>query len=72
MCSAFCGHVLCGKKDSVRKISFKFEVIGKRPRGRLRQRWSDPLHMESKVAGVHSDLALGRERWRHDTSTTVL
>ncbi|VDO85384.1 unnamed protein product [Heligmosomoides polygyrus] len=52
------GHVLRGKEDSVRKIGLNFEVIGKQPRGRPKQRWADTLHMDLKVAGVHSDLAL--------------
>ncbi|VDO60569.1 unnamed protein product [Heligmosomoides polygyrus] len=38
------GHVLRGKEDSVRKIGLKFEVVGKRPRGRPKQHWSDTLH----------------------------
>ncbi|VDP04070.1 unnamed protein product [Heligmosomoides polygyrus] len=54
-------HVLRGKEDSVRKIGLNFEVIGKR-----KQRWSDTLHMVLKVAGVHPDLALNRERCRRD------
>ncbi|VDO21265.1 unnamed protein product [Heligmosomoides polygyrus] len=61
------GHVLRGKEDSVRKIGFKLEVVGKRPRERPKQRWSDTLHMDLKVAGVHPDLTVDRERWRHDT-----
>ncbi|VDP08233.1 unnamed protein product [Heligmosomoides polygyrus] len=61
------GHVLRGKEDSVRKIGLNFEVIGKRSRGRPKQRWADTLHMDLKVAGVHPDLALDGERWRHDT-----
>ncbi|VDO70679.1 unnamed protein product [Heligmosomoides polygyrus] len=61
------GHVLRGKEDSVRKIGLNFEVIGKRPRGRPKQRWADTLHTDMKVAGVHLELALDRERWRHDT-----
>ncbi|VDO72626.1 unnamed protein product [Heligmosomoides polygyrus] len=56
------GHVLRGKEDSVRKIGLMFEVVGKRPRGRPKQRWSDTLHMDLKVAGVHPDLALDREK----------
>ncbi|VDP22515.1 unnamed protein product [Heligmosomoides polygyrus] len=60
-------HVLRGKEDSVRKIGLNFEVIGKQPRGRPKQRWSKKLHMDLKVAGIHPDLALDRERWRHDT-----
>ncbi|VDO74488.1 unnamed protein product [Heligmosomoides polygyrus] len=60
------GHVLRGEENSVRKIGLNFEVIGKRPRGRPKQCWSDTLHMDLKVAGVHPDLALDRERWRHN------
>ncbi|VDO72476.1 unnamed protein product [Heligmosomoides polygyrus] len=61
------GHVLRRKEDSVRKIGPKFEVVGRRPRGRPKQRWADTLHTDLKAAGVHPDLALDRERWRHDT-----
>ncbi|VDP11665.1 unnamed protein product [Heligmosomoides polygyrus] len=61
------GHVLRGKEDSVRKLGLELEVVGKRPRGRPKQRCSDTLRMDLKVAGVHPDLALDRERWRHDT-----
>ncbi|VDP29721.1 unnamed protein product [Heligmosomoides polygyrus] len=60
-------HVLRGKEDSVRKIGLNFKVIGKRLRWRPKQRWSDTLRMDLKVAGVHPDLALDRERWSHDT-----
>ncbi|VDO99913.1 unnamed protein product [Heligmosomoides polygyrus] len=56
------GHVLRGKEDSVRKIGLKFEVVGKRRRGHPKRRWSDTLHMDLKVAGVHPDLALDRKR----------
>ncbi|VDP34871.1 unnamed protein product [Heligmosomoides polygyrus] len=55
------GNVLRGKEDSVRKMGLNLEVIGKRPRGRPKQRWSDTLNMDLKVAGVHPDLALDRE-----------
>ncbi|VDO35114.1 unnamed protein product [Heligmosomoides polygyrus] len=61
------GHVLRGKEDSVRKIGLNFEVIGKRPRGRPKQRWADTLHADLKITGVYPDLALDRERWRHNT-----
>ncbi|VDO66374.1 unnamed protein product [Heligmosomoides polygyrus] len=60
-------HVLCEKEDSVHKIGINFEVIGKRPRGRPKQRCADKLHMDLKAAGVHPDLALGREMWRRNT-----
>ncbi|VDO90331.1 unnamed protein product [Heligmosomoides polygyrus] len=59
------GHILRGKEDSVFKIGLNFEVIGKRPRGRPKQRWSATLHKELKVAGVHPDLALDQQIWRH-------
>ncbi|VDO25034.1 unnamed protein product [Heligmosomoides polygyrus] len=61
------GDVLRGKEDSVRKIGLELEVSGKRPRGRPKQRWSDALHTDLKIAGVHPDQAQDRERWRHDT-----
>ncbi|VDO89945.1 unnamed protein product [Heligmosomoides polygyrus] len=48
------GHVLRGKEDRVRKIGLNFEVIGKRPRGRSKQRWSDTLQMDMKVTGVQA------------------
>ncbi|VDO82786.1 unnamed protein product [Heligmosomoides polygyrus] len=60
------GHVLRGKEDSVVKIGLNFGMVGKRPRGRPKQRCPDTLHMDLKLAGVHPDLALDRERWRHD------
>ncbi|VDP06679.1 unnamed protein product [Heligmosomoides polygyrus] len=61
------GHVLRGKEDSVRKIGLELEVSGKRPRGRPKQRWSDTLHTDMKVAGVHPDQAQDRKRWRRNT-----
>ncbi|VDO93660.1 unnamed protein product [Heligmosomoides polygyrus] len=64
------GHVLRGKEDSVCKIGLVLEASRKRLKGRPKQRWSDTLHMKLEVAGVHSDLALDRERWRHDTRIT--
>ncbi|VDP56203.1 unnamed protein product [Heligmosomoides polygyrus] len=61
------GHVLRGREDSVGKRGLNFEVMGNRPRGRPKQRWSDTLHMDMNVTGIHLNLALDRERWRHDT-----
>nr|CDJ88969.1 endonuclease-reverse transcriptase [Haemonchus contortus] len=40
----WCGHTLRAKNDSVRKIRLNFDVSGKRPRGRPKQRWFDALH----------------------------
>uniref|UniRef100_A0A183GTT2 Integrase_H2C2 domain-containing protein n=1 Tax=Heligmosomoides polygyrus TaxID=6339 RepID=A0A183GTT2_HELPZ len=50
-------------------IDRELEVSRKRYRGRPKQRWSDTLHTDLKVAGVHPDLALDSERWRHGTRT---
>ncbi|VDO19186.1 unnamed protein product [Heligmosomoides polygyrus] len=61
------GHVLRGEEYSVRKIGLKFEVVGKRPRGCPKQRWLDTLHTDLKITGIHPDLELDRERWRHNT-----
>ncbi|VDP14158.1 unnamed protein product [Heligmosomoides polygyrus] len=35
------GHVLRASDDTVRKIGLNLEVLGKRPRGRPKQRWLD-------------------------------
>ncbi|VDP07654.1 unnamed protein product [Heligmosomoides polygyrus] len=43
------GHVLRGREDSVRKIALNFEVIGKRPRGRPKQRWADTATFVRKI-----------------------
>ncbi|VDP15302.1 unnamed protein product [Heligmosomoides polygyrus] len=61
-------HVLRGKDDRVRKIGLNFEVIGKRPRGRPKQRWLDTLHADLKITGVYPDLALDRESAKETTS----
>ncbi|VDP53500.1 unnamed protein product [Heligmosomoides polygyrus] len=61
------GHILGGKEDSVRKIGLELDVSGRRPRGRPKQCWSDTLHTDMKVTGVHPDQAHDRENWRHDT-----
>ncbi|VDP26800.1 unnamed protein product [Heligmosomoides polygyrus] len=61
------GHVLRGKGGSVRKIALESEMSCRRSKGRPEQRWSDTLHKDFKVAGVHPDLARDRERWRHGT-----
>ncbi|VDO98221.1 unnamed protein product [Heligmosomoides polygyrus] len=63
------GHVLRGKQDSARKIDLNFEVKEKQPRRRPKQHWADALYKDLEVAGVHPDLAMDRERWRHDTRT---
>ncbi|VDO93777.1 unnamed protein product [Heligmosomoides polygyrus] len=52
------GHVLRGKEDSVRKIGLNFEVTGKRPRGRPKQRWA-----EVGVAPIADKMREARLRW---------
>ncbi|VDO84911.1 unnamed protein product [Heligmosomoides polygyrus] len=46
------------RKDSIRTIGLEMEVPGKRLRGRPKQRWSDTLHMDMKVIGVHYTFVL--------------
>ncbi|VDO96414.1 unnamed protein product [Heligmosomoides polygyrus] len=46
------GHVLRASGDSVRKTGLNFEVPGKRPRRRAKQRWLDSLHQDLKVAAL--------------------
>ncbi|VDO89845.1 unnamed protein product [Heligmosomoides polygyrus] len=47
------GHVLRANDDTVRKIGLNLEVPGNRPRGRMKQRWLDTLHLDD------------RKNWRH-------
>ncbi|VDO93965.1 unnamed protein product [Heligmosomoides polygyrus] len=61
------GHVLRASGDTVRKIGLNIDVPGKRPKGRLKQRWLDTLHVDLKVAGIHPDQAFDRVKWRHYT-----
>ncbi|VDO60671.1 unnamed protein product [Heligmosomoides polygyrus] len=61
------GNVLHANDDTVCKIGLNLEVPGKRPKGRPKQRWLDTLHLDLKIAGVHSDQAFDREKWRHHT-----
>ncbi|VDO74180.1 unnamed protein product [Heligmosomoides polygyrus] len=61
------GHVLRANDDSVCKIGLNLEVPGKRPGGRPKQYCLDTLHLDLKIAGVHPDQALDREKWLHHT-----
>ncbi|VDP26075.1 unnamed protein product [Heligmosomoides polygyrus] len=58
------GHVLRASDDNVRKSGLNFEVPGKRPRGRPKQRWLDSLHQDLKIARLHPDQAFDREKRR--------
>ncbi|VDO84305.1 unnamed protein product [Heligmosomoides polygyrus] len=55
------GHVLRGKEDSVRKIGLNFEVTGKRPRGRPKQRWAGRCRADSGQ-DARSSLTMVRPR----------
>ena len=59
------GHVLRAKADTVCKTGLQLEVLGKRPRGRPRQRWLDTLHADLKIVGAHPDQASDRNKWRN-------
>ena len=43
------GHVLRGDENTLRKIGLKFDVPGRRPGGRPKQRWPDNFHADLKV-----------------------
>nr|CDJ85391.1 endonuclease-reverse transcriptase [Haemonchus contortus] len=57
-------HTLRAKKDSIRKIGLNLDVSGKRPKGRLKQRWLDTLHEGPKAVNIHSHQAFNRKKWR--------
>ncbi|EYC32407.1 hypothetical protein Y032_0003g1555 [Ancylostoma ceylanicum] len=58
------GHVLRASEQSVEKIAYEFEVSGKRPRGRPKQRWTDTLRNDLKIVSLHPDQAHERSKWR--------
>ncbi|KAK6023002.1 hypothetical protein OSTOST_11279 [Ostertagia ostertagi] len=43
------GHVIRAAPDTVAATAYRFEVDGKRPRGRPRQRWQDSINKENKA-----------------------
>lgn len=44
-----------------------FKIAEKWPRRLPKLCWTDTLHIDLELAGVHPDLALKREWWRYDT-----
>ncbi|KIH68757.1 hypothetical protein ANCDUO_00905 [Ancylostoma duodenale] len=58
------GHVFRADSYSVCKVGFNLGVIGKRPKGRPKQRRRDTLHSDLKTAGIYPDQAHDRTRWR--------
>ncbi|EYB94626.1 hypothetical protein Y032_0169g222 [Ancylostoma ceylanicum] len=57
-------HVLRADNDSVCEIGFILDLTGKRPKGRLKQRWMNTLHVHLKAVGMHPDQAHDRIKWR--------
>ncbi|EYB96023.1 hypothetical protein Y032_0154g2995 [Ancylostoma ceylanicum] len=57
-------HVLRSNEDTICKVDLDLEVLGKRPKGRPKQRWLDTLHADLKHVGVHPDQAHDRVKWR--------
>uniref|UniRef100_A0A914WJ88 Reverse transcriptase domain-containing protein n=1 Tax=Plectus sambesii TaxID=2011161 RepID=A0A914WJ88_9BILA len=58
------GHVLRADDGTIAMTGFTLEVPGARPRGRPKQRWTNTLHNDLKIAGLHPDKALDRDLWR--------
>ncbi|XGW16264.1 hypothetical protein V3C99_001600, partial [Haemonchus contortus] len=54
-CLRWYGCVLCTNDDNVRKMVVNLDVFGKRPRGRLRQRWLGTSHEGMKTVNIHLD-----------------
>ena len=57
------GHVLRRDDGHVLRKALKFEVKGKRKRGRPKKTWKTQVQKESKSVGLEED-ALNRARWR--------
>ncbi|KIH55588.1 hypothetical protein ANCDUO_14254 [Ancylostoma duodenale] len=55
------GHVLRATEQST---AHEFEVLGRRPRGRPRQRWADTMHQHLKIVGLRPDQPHERSKWR--------
>uniref|UniRef100_A0A914WFQ1 Reverse transcriptase domain-containing protein n=1 Tax=Plectus sambesii TaxID=2011161 RepID=A0A914WFQ1_9BILA len=58
------GHVLRANDKTVAKMDFALEVSGARPRGRPKQRWTNTLHNDLKVIGLHPDKAPDQDLWQ--------
>ena len=60
----WCGHVLRRDDGHVLRKALKFEVRGKRKRGRPKKTWKMQVEKESKSVGVEKKDPMTRGRWR--------
>ena len=58
------GHVLRTDAGHVLRKALKFEVKGKRKRGRPKKTWTMQVEKESKSVGLEKEDAMDRARWR--------
>lgn len=63
------GHVLRASDESVAQKGLQLTVAGTRPSGRPKQRWSDTLHGDLRIAKAHPDQAHDRAKWRRLITT---
>ncbi|VDP25219.1 unnamed protein product [Heligmosomoides polygyrus] len=59
-CLRWYGHVLRANEDTILKIGQNLEVLGKRPRGRPKQRWLDTLPLDLKLVCTLIKHLIGR------------
>ncbi|KIH66768.1 hypothetical protein ANCDUO_02902 [Ancylostoma duodenale] len=45
-------------------VGLDLEVLGKRPKGRRKQRWLNTIHADLKLAGIRPDQAHHKVEWR--------
>ena len=57
-------HVFRRDDGHVLRKALKFEVKGKRKRGRAKRTWKTQVEKESKSVGLEKEDALNRARWR--------
>ena len=57
-------HVLRRDDGHVLRKALKFEVRGKRKRGRPKKTWKTQVEKESKSIGLEKNDAMNRARWR--------
>ena len=60
------GHVERKEDDDWVKASQKFEVEGKRGRGRARKTWMECVEDDMKVLGLKKEVAQDRSKWRKE------
>uniref|UniRef100_A0A914XI79 Ataxia telangiectasia mutated family protein n=1 Tax=Plectus sambesii TaxID=2011161 RepID=A0A914XI79_9BILA len=58
------GVVPIAEKLRESRLRWYGHVPGARPKGRPKQRWTNTLHNDLKITGLHPDKALDRDLWR--------